>query len=102
MDFALLNAVPFIMAVLLAIPQFNNLLNFTARAWLSAGVMLTLFFALVSYFPQVQSLDQSYKAQHGIVSTEHHSESTTEIDTAETVTVNAITHDIVWVPELGL
>jgi multicomponent K+:H+ antiporter subunit A len=110
MDFVLLNAVPFIMAVLLAIPRLNNLLNRTARAWLAALVMLTLFVALASYFPQVQALDASYKAQQGIVADEHAAESTTENadesnheqETPATVTINAITRDIVWIPELGL
>ncbi|MDQ7035359.1 MAG: hypothetical protein Q9P01_11135 [Anaerolineae bacterium] len=74
MDFALINAVPFVMAALLAIPQVNRLLNKTARAWLSAGVMLALFIALASYFPEVQSIDQTYKEQHGIATEVHDDE----------------------------
>jgi NADH:ubiquinone oxidoreductase subunit 5 (subunit L)/multisubunit Na+/H+ antiporter MnhA subunit len=113
MDFALINAVPFIMAALLAIPQLNGLLTKTVRAWLSAGVMLVLFIALASYFPEVQSIDQSYKAQQGIATEvqheeesvddeDHADESSTENQTDELIIVNAITREMVWVPELGL
>jgi len=134
MDFALINAVPFVMALLFAVPIIKKLISHTARAWLSAAVMALLFAALAGYFPQVQALDLQYKAQQG-VETEHQGEEPHNDEGEQTdsdavilvqketsaaadnpsndsdlestseeaaVSVNAITRDIVWVPELGL
>ncbi|MGJ3239744.1 MAG: hydrogen gas-evolving membrane-bound hydrogenase subunit E [Anaerolineae bacterium] len=113
MALAIINFVPFLMAIFGMTP-LNKLLPKPARAWLSAGVMLALFIGLISYFPQLQTLDETYKAQQGIVS-EYESESTTTeaVDTGDTPAVdpvtdettlytNAIIEEFAWVPELGL
>ncbi len=128
MQLALINAVPFILALFLAVPTLNHLLNRHARAWLAAGVMATLFIALLGYFPQVQQIDTAYKQQRGIELSVHHAESdshssaddahsetSTEASTdtdngtasddspaADSISNPAIVHTIEWVPELGL
>lgn len=66
MDLALINAVPFLMALFFALPPVRQYLPRVARAWIAAGVMLALFFALLTYFPQVQEIDAQYKEQKGI------------------------------------
>ena len=87
MDLALINAVPFLMALIFALPPVRQYLPKAARAWLAAGVMLALFFALLSYFPEVQRIDQQYKAQKGITSTyESESAEASDITTTDEAT----------------
>lgn len=116
MTLAIINFAPFIMAIF-GMTALNQLLSKTVRAWLSAIIMLVLFIGLISFFPQVQELDQSYKLQNGIVAEEHpgeeeshdeetgseeesHSEESVAVE--DTVTVNAVVQEFQWVPELGL
>ncbi len=84
MNFAVLTLVPFLMALLFSVPQIPRLLPRPVRAWLSAGVMLALFLALASTFPQLQSLDEAYNAQQGIAqdayADEAHAEPAEEAD----------------------
>ncbi len=129
MTLAVINFIPFIMALFGLTPLYKALSN-TVRAWLAASVMLVLFIWLATYFPQIQDLDKAYKEQQGIVyeyadshsedgtytedETSATSETTSESETQETDTVadevatentiyvNAIVDEFVWVPELGL
>jgi multicomponent K+:H+ antiporter subunit A len=54
MNLALINAVPFLLALLIFSP-FNRFLPRLVRTWLTAGVMLALFIGLLSYFPLVEA-----------------------------------------------
>ena len=54
MELALFNAIPFLLAIVLSIPFAKRLLNQSAQTFLSAIAMGTLFFAFLSYFPQIQ------------------------------------------------
>lgn len=54
MDIVLLNCIPFILALVLAIPNLRPLLNRQGMAWLSSGVMAGLFVAFLTYFNQVK------------------------------------------------
>lgn len=113
MPLAIINFVPFLMAIFGLTPQ-NKSLPKAFRAWISAGVMLVLFLSLLSFYPEVQSLDNAYKLQQGIVAEESHGEDEAHSETVteassespeldgEEVTVNAIVQEYTWVPELGL
>lgn len=117
MTLAIINFVPFLMAIFGLMP-FNKSLSKTARAWISAGVMFILFLTLLNFFPQIQELDTAYKEQKGIVAEEYHSEdeaheettsessneivSENEVEDSEEIKVNAIVREFTWVPELGL
>lgn len=120
MSLALINAVPLIMALAFLIPFVKNNVPKAVKVWVSTGVMLALFIGLISYFPQVQSLDQSYKEAQGIAQYDDGGGATmgaavadasasppanTDVDDAGTgdiPSVNAVIQDIQWVPELGL
>lgn len=55
MEFALFNAIPFLLAIILATPIARQLLNQTWQTILSTLGMGILFIAFLSYFPQVQA-----------------------------------------------
>jgi NADH:ubiquinone oxidoreductase subunit 5 (subunit L)/multisubunit Na+/H+ antiporter MnhA subunit/multisubunit Na+/H+ antiporter MnhB subunit len=113
MNLLLIAAVPFFVAALLAIPQFARIIPKSARAWITAVIMLMLFLGLASYYPQLQELDSAYKQAYGI-SDSSHAEESTEAETTEPASAEseeseekvlpsrAITEQIEWVPELGL
>ncbi|MEO0594837.1 MAG: hypothetical protein AAF126_01870, partial [Chloroflexota bacterium] len=65
MTLALINFVPFIMA-LFGLTPLNRMLPKVVRTWLAAGVMLVLFGGVVSYLPQVQDVDTAYSIENGI------------------------------------
>lgn len=75
MDIALINAVPFLLAILMIPQTIRRVIPLRARAWVMAGVMAILFAALIGYFPFVQEA----AADKG-----------------------AVERIIEWVPELGL
>ena len=75
MDFALINALPFLMAALLALPVTGKQLPAIVRTWGTTLMMAVLFIALLGYFPLVQDA--------------HHEK-------------EALIRVIEWVPELGL
>lgn len=54
MDLLILNAVPFGMALLLAVPWTANWISKTAQTWLSTGIMALLFVILLGYFPYIE------------------------------------------------
>ncbi len=54
MDILVLNAVPFVIALLLAIPEVRRWLPKTAQTALTTGAMLLLFIAFIGYFPYVE------------------------------------------------
>lgn len=116
MALATLNFVPFVMAIFGMTP-FNKMLPKAFRAWLSAIIMLGLFIGLLSFFPQVQELDRSYKLQNGIVAENSHAEEESHdeetasdeesheensVEEDDIITVNAVVQEFQWVPELGL
>lgn len=111
MSLAIINFIPFIVA--LGLLLFGKYIPKTIRTWGATATLLVLFFALVSYFPQIQSLDNAYKAQQGIVLDEQHPGQENNANTNETtnsesgqsaaqITVNAVVQEIQWVPELGM
>jgi len=132
MTLAIINFVPFIMAIIGMTP-LNKYVPKVARTWIAAGVMFGLFLTFAWYFPQVQELDSTYKEQHGIVyEDEHHGEDDSHVEDdshsedetvvdetheetddehavdeaaitdGEIIEVNAIVEEFTWVPELGL
>lgn len=74
MDIAILNAVPFILAILLALPPYRALSS-TIRTWVNVGAMATIAVALLGYFPYIQ---------------------------ADALSQGAVTRTIEWLPEIGL
>ncbi|NJL93101.1 MAG: hypothetical protein HC915_04935 [Anaerolineae bacterium] len=54
MDLVLLNAVPFLLAALLAIPPVRQSIPKDVQTWLISGTMLVLFVAALGYFPYVE------------------------------------------------
>lgn len=113
MDIALINAVPFVLALVFASKSLIRLLPHASRAWLAAGGMALLFVGLLSYLPELQSLDAVYKEPTRI---EEQLESSRLLTEAERAVLegdlvaaeaaapehNAIIREIEWVPELGL
>lgn len=57
MDILVLNAVPFFIALFLAIPEVRRWLPQTAQTLLTSGAMLILFAAFVGYFPYIEGND---------------------------------------------
>lgn len=53
MDIILINAVPFVLALLMAFPATRQTLKQTGLTWLTAGTMAVLFFWLLTFIPQV-------------------------------------------------
>jgi NADH:ubiquinone oxidoreductase subunit 5 (subunit L)/multisubunit Na+/H+ antiporter MnhA subunit/multisubunit Na+/H+ antiporter MnhB subunit len=107
MNLLLIAAVPFIVALVLAIPILARLLTRPARAWITAAVMLVLFVGLASYYPELQALDTAYQEASGQTSESHTETSQPASDQpaetpAETLPPRAITQQIDWVPELGI
>lgn len=116
MSLAIINFIPFFVA--LGLFLFGRYIPKMIRTWGAATILLVLFIGLVNYFPEVQSLDNAYKAQKGIVLEEHHDEGetvsdsheeTATSDTHETssdeekpIKVNAVVQEITWIPEFGL
>ncbi|MCA9887630.1 MAG: DUF4040 domain-containing protein [Anaerolineae bacterium] len=62
MELALVVAVPFILALLIAITPLNRLLTKDGRAWVAALTMAVLFAILLGYFPYVQAVDHQGQA----------------------------------------
>lgn len=82
MDFAVINAVPFILAILVALPIGRESLSKTERALLIAIALLVTFTALLAYFPQVQAADTAFKEAKALVEdSEPTSESVEEAET---------------------
>ena len=54
MDLAIINAVPFIIALVIATPRLNGLLSKDARTLITTAIMALLFVSLIGYFPYVQ------------------------------------------------
>lgn len=112
MSLAFINSLPFLMAILYALPFFRQVVPKTAKAWLAAGAMLLLFLSLLNYYPQVQALDNAYKEQKGLSLAEHGTEnnepltSPTEEQPAEFAesakSDRAVIERFEWLPELGL
>lgn len=75
MDIALLNALPFGVAFLLALRPLQALLTRELRTALTVSAMGVIFIALLGYFPHIQAVSP---------------------------TMGAVTRHIEWVPELGL
>lgn len=53
MDIILINAVPFVLALLMALPATRQTLKQTGLTWLTAGTMAVLFFWLLTFIPKV-------------------------------------------------
>ena len=118
MDIALINAVPFLLALLLAAKPLMQIIPKAGRAWLVFAVMALLFFGLLSYWPQLQSIDQLYKEPTRIEAAlenpprglteaqlvEREARLQAELAEAEANAPadNAIIRELQWVPELGL
>lgn len=113
MSLVSINFIPFIVAFALMV--FGRFIPKMIRTWSAAGILLLLFIALLSYFPEVQSIDNAYKEQHGIALEDSHGEEESETheetsdeevnhstEESELMTVNAVTQSIEWIPELGL
>jgi NADH:ubiquinone oxidoreductase subunit 5 (subunit L)/multisubunit Na+/H+ antiporter MnhA subunit len=108
MSLAIINFIPFMLA--LGLMVFGRFIPKIVRAWGALAILSLLFIALLSYFPELQSIDTAYKEQQGISLEENYGDSEASSETyeetagesSETITINAITQDIEWVPELGL
>ncbi|MFP4323427.1 MAG: hydrogen gas-evolving membrane-bound hydrogenase subunit E [Anaerolineales bacterium] len=54
MDILFINALPFFVAALLAIPDVRRLFGKSIQTWFTAGVMALLFAVLLGYFPEIR------------------------------------------------
>lgn len=62
MDLALVNLIPFVLALLYAVKPLRGLLPYTLRTWVLTAMMATLFLALLGYFPYIQAAAPSQGA----------------------------------------
>lgn len=92
MNLAVINAIPFILAILIALPLGREALPKTYRAWLGAWAMGVLFIVLAAYFPQVQAIDTAYKEAKGIATT-YSADSHDETSEADETSDDAPTDD---------
>jgi NADH:ubiquinone oxidoreductase subunit 5 (subunit L)/multisubunit Na+/H+ antiporter MnhA subunit len=75
MDLALINAIPLVLAILLAIPGLEGVWRREVRTAVTTGTMVLLFVALLGYFPFLQEAG---------------------------ATMSAVSRVVEWVPEMGI
>lgn len=115
MDLALINAIPFIVALLLAIRPLNRLLPKSARTWAVVGTMLALFGFLLTYYPELDDINLQFMAdaqrqaslermqRDPVGNAPFIEQLTTAMENAPPLPqVNGIVRDIEWIPELNL
>lgn len=126
MDFVVLNGIPFLAALLIALPVVRKNVPKAIITWGSALTMLALFIALLTYFPQV-SIPEGMQGSHAADYTsnagyeagasgeatqaaapveafaDEPAEAADEDEVQpETVEPGVVTRSIPWVPEIGL